>query len=288
MARIIIEVGSTCTKIDKIENEKIEHLETVTILLKKHYLQEGKLNKLDIERLIYKVEQIHKKITDVFICGTSVFRTLPEEEKQEFLNYFQERTGLPFEIISQEKENELTVLGATKQVSQRVAVFVGGGGSTEIAIYDKGIREMVNSPIGVVEVTNHFPDLVEDKATSKLEEVKAYIKERLQIPSQKADILILAGGGHEYFARNSGLHYEKNTLFTDSMAPIMMDIQTRTKDAKRYYEEISLDAIRQKDKDPDWWYATRTMGAFVLVVAEAIGAQYIVPTDVSMVHGLIK
>ena len=48
-----------------------------------------------------------------------------------------------------------------------------------------------------------------------------------------------------------------------------------------------LDEIRTKSNDPDWWYATRAMCAFVLVVAEEIGAKYIVPTDIAMVYGIL-
>ena len=51
--------------------------------------------------------------------------------------------------------------------------------------------------------------------------------------------------------------------------------------------EISLDEIRSRVNDPDWWYATRAMSAFALVVAEAIGAKYIVPTDIAMVYGIL-
>ena len=165
--------------------------------------------------------------------------------------------------------------------------MVGGGGSTEISIYDKEITEIANSKIGVVDVTNVFPDLAEDIATSDLEEVKKYIKERLNLPKQKADILILAGGGHEFFARYSGVSYEKNTLYEDEREPIMMDIKTRQEDTQKYYTEISLDEIRNRVEDPNWWYATRTMCAFALVVAEEIEAKYIVPTDISMVYGMI-
>ena len=100
--------------------------------------------------------------------------------------------------------------------------------------------------------------------------------------------MILAGGGHENFARNSGIQYKENVLYQDEASPIMMDIQTRKKDTERYYKSISLDAIRKRVEDPDWWYATRAMTAFVLVVAEAIGAKYIVPTDIAMVYGILN
>lgn len=133
-----------------------------------------------------------------------------------------------------------------------------------------------------------FPDLAENYATTDLEKVETFIKGRLNLPKQKADILILAGGGHEKFARNSGIKYEENTLYKDNSEPIMMDIETRRKETERYYKSISLDEIRQKVKDPDWWYATRAMSAFALVVAEAIDAKYIVPTDIAMAYGIIK
>ena len=59
------------------------------------------------------------------------------------------------------------------------------------------------------------------------------------------------------------------------------------KETERYFKEISLDEIRKKVDNPNWWYATRAMCAFALVVAEEIGAKYIIPTDISMVYGII-
>lgn len=67
----------------------------------------------------------------------------------------------------------------------------------------------------------------------------------------------------------------------------MMDIETRTKETIRYYQEISLEKIKNRVEDPNWWNATRAMCAFVLVVAEAIEAKYIVPTNIGMVYGII-
>ena len=132
-----------------------------------------------------------------------------------------------------------------------------------------------------------FPDLAENFATTNLETAKKFIKERLNLPKEKADILILAGGGHEKFARYSGIKYEENTLYNDEASPIMMDIETRKTETERYYKSISLDDIKARVNDPDWWYATRAMSAFVLVVAEEIGAKYIVPTNIAMVYGIL-
>ena len=287
MEKIIIEVGSNNTKIDLYNGKEVKHLKTEVIEFKKNYKKENKLDEKDINTLINIVKDYKKNYENIYVCGTSIFRNLTEEQNIEFLNRFYKETNLKFDIISQEKENELTVIGTTRNVNDKVAVLVGGGGSTEITIYENGIKEMVNSPIGVVDIMNKFPDLADDFATTDIETIKNEIKKKIKLPKEKADILILAGGGHLYFALNSGINYQKNNLYTDELQPIMMDIETRKKDTDRYYKEISLDDIRKKVDNPNWWYATRAMCAFVLVIAEEIGAKYIIPTDISMVYGLL-
>ena len=287
MDKIIVEVGSTCTKVDKFNGKNVERLEGKTIQFKKHYNEDKKLRESDVNELIESIKELKNISKNIYVCGTSIFRTLNDLEKNTFLEKFKNETGYNFNIISQERENELTVFGTTRFVQDKVCVFIGGGGSTEIAIYDNGIKESINSKIGVIDVMQKFPDLAENFATTNLETVKEFIKKRLNLPKEKADILILAGGGHEKFARYSGIKYEKNTLYKDEASPIMMDIETRKSETERYYKSISLDEIRDRVNDPDWWYATRAMCAFVLVVAEEIGAKYIVPTDIAMVYGIL-
>lgn len=288
MDKIIVEVGSTCTKVDKFNGKNVERLEGKTIQFKKHYNEDKKLRESDVNELIESIKELKNISKDIYVCGTSIFRTLNDLEKNTFLEKFKNETGYNFNIISQERENELTVFGTTRFVQDKVCVFIGGGGSTEIAIYDNGIKESINSKIGVIDVIQKFPDLAENFATTNLEIVKEFIKKRLNLPKEKADILILAGGGHEKFARYSGIKYEKNTLYKDEASPIMMDIEIRKSETERYYKSISLDEIRDRVNDPDWWYATRAMCAFVLVVAEEIGAKYIVPTDIAMVYGILN
>lgn len=287
MEKIIVEVGSVCTKVDKFDGKKIERIKEKTIQFKKHYNEDKALRESDVTQLIDFINNLKKISKDIFVCGTSIFRTLSEVEKNDFIDRFQKETGYSFNIISQEQENKLTTYGATRFAKGKVCVLIGGGGSTEIAIFDKEIQESVNTKIGVIDIMQQFPDLANDIATTPLETVMEYIKLRLNLPKQKADILILAGGGHEKFARQSGIKYEKNTLYEDDASPIMMDIETRRSETKRFFTEISLDDIRVKSNDSDWWYATRAMCAFALVVAEQIGAKYIIPTDISMCYGII-
>ena len=286
MKKLIIEVGSTCTKLDEINDEEIKRINEVTIEFKRHFNKTKKLDSNDVVKLINLVKEVESKYDNIFVCGTSIFRGLEQQMKEKFLTKFKAETGLDFHIISQEEENKYTVEGVTREVKGKVAVFIGGGGSTEIAIYDNGIKEMCNTKIGVIDVMEQYPDLGENLATTDVKTVREWVKTKLKIPTQKADVLILAGGGHMKFAKNSGITFEKNTLFEDKQEPIMMDINTRKLDTERYYKKISLDEIRSKVNDPEWWYATRAMCAMVLEVAESLDVKYIIPTDISMVYGL--
>ena len=65
MERIIIEVGSTNTKIDKYDGKTIQNLGTETIEFKKNYKNENKLNENDVEKLINVVNK-SKEINDKY------------------------------------------------------------------------------------------------------------------------------------------------------------------------------------------------------------------------------
>lgn len=143
MDKIVVEVGSTCTKVDRYDGKNIIHIKTQPIEFKKNYKANNCLNKNDVEKLISLVNSLDKN-KEIFVCGTSIFRELSQNEKANFLNKFKEETGIEFNIISQEKENVLTVNGATKNVKEAL-VFVGGGGSTEISYYNNGIKDMKNN-----------------------------------------------------------------------------------------------------------------------------------------------
>lgn len=288
MKKLIVEVGSTVTKVDCYDGKKVTNLKNVCLHFKKNYKEDNKLSDSDVNELICLINELKTEYNEIYVCGTSIFRSLNDDEKNSFLSEFKNKTGFDFNIITQEDETRLTVLGACTNVKEKACVMIGGGGSTEISIYDNGIKEISNSNIGVVDVVEKFPDLSDDLATTSLEDVKKYIKDRINLPKEKVDILILAGGAHKYFALESGITYEKNTLFEDDRAPIMMDIETRKKDTLKYYKETSMDEIRARVDDPKWWFATRAMCAFALVVAEELECKYIIPTDISMVYGIVK
>ena len=83
MEKIIVEVGSTCTKVDKFNGKNIEKLEGKTIQFKKHYNEDKKLRESDVNKLIENIKELKNISKDIYVCGTSIFRQLRENEKEE-------------------------------------------------------------------------------------------------------------------------------------------------------------------------------------------------------------
>ena len=175
------------------------------------------------------------------------------------------KNDLPsFFAVSDIKEEDLLNLSnttSTKLSCEGAKIFLKQSNAAQVAT-SEGIEPEI--------LDNYLKKRAEELAGEKVKYTKAELK---------------AG---EKFARVSGIDYKVNTLYNDENAPIMMNIKSRKSETQRYYKEISLDEIRSRVSEPKWWYATRAMCAFVLVVAEEIGAKYIIPTDISLAQGLIN
>lgn len=288
MTKIIIEVGSTVTKVDKYQNEDIIRIEEKPILFKNNYSKEGKIKENDFQTLIRLVNKYRNEYQDILVCGTSFFRNLTNLERETFLSDFKQATEIDFQIISQNDEALFTVKRAVKNTKGKVCLFIGGGGSTEIAMVDKNLLEVNTTNIGVMDVLKKFPNLKDGISRISLQKAMEYIKEHLNLPKEKSDILVLAGGNHLKFVNKAKFRYNDNKLYQDDLAPILMDIETRIMDTEKYFKEITIEEINAKPENPSWWDSTRVMCAFVLVVAKEIGAKYIIPTNIGMTYGLIN
>ena len=72
MDKIIVEVGSTCTKIDKFNGKNIERIEEKTIQFKKHYNEDKKLRESDIVELIKSIQELKIISEDISCEGVGV------------------------------------------------------------------------------------------------------------------------------------------------------------------------------------------------------------------------
>lgn len=286
---VIIEIGSTTSKAYLYENNEVIDLERRTIELKNHYKLENKIKEDDKIELYNFVNSNKKENTYVF--GTSIFRNLNDNQKEEWFKEFKENTGLDFTIVTPDMENEFTVYGAIANIDYKgkIAVMIGGGGSTELSIVENGkIIEKANSSFGAMDTTDMFPELRTDKAKTDYDYMVEETKKLVNIPKNKADILILAGGDYIYYYEELNYPVESNKFYENPLQPYCLDIETMDKLDRNFFYEISLDEVCNRTNNDGWWRGARGMRLCVKSLVDILEVKYIIPTRISMVYGLVE
>lgn len=289
---IVIEAGSTLAKGYLYENGKIVELPFEFIEFKKHYSTEKRVLSEDKEKLFNYINRL-KSVTDkIYIYGTSIFRIMTEDERNEFLSEIKEKTGCSFKIVSSDEEEKYTVDGIMANIdyNDNIAVVVSGGGSTEIAVVNnKNIIEKVNLDIGGVDITNMYPDLADEFAKTDIDEVISYIKLRLVNLKSKADIVITGGGATKYFREKAHYNFINDIPFNYNKNEfVVMDNSVYEQD-KGYFYNTSLEEVKKNMPDtPNWWNPTRAINCFVSAVAQTVNAKYIMASNINMIYGIIE
>lgn len=284
---VIVEVGSTNTKAYLCNDNEVLDLGFKTIEFKNHYKKENKINDNDKKVLFDFINSIDN--ANVFVFGTSIFRNLDGVSKEEFLKEFKDKTGRDFYIVTPEEENEYTVYGTVSKVKYtgNVAVMIGGGGSTELSIVRNGeIIESCNSSFGAIDVSDNYPDLRSDIATTPYDKMLDETKTLVNKPNNNADVMILAGGDYIYFYEELSYPVIKNTLWSDELEPYMLDTVTMDKLDREFFYNKSLDEICIRTNNEGWWRGARGMRICVKALVDILDVKYIIPTRISMVYGI--
>lgn len=286
----IVEAGSTFTKGYIATGSKIVSIGIVDIGFKKHYRESAAILESDIERLVFYVSELLPEVSAVRVFGTSVFREAAEIEIDRVRSALNSLGDVTFEVVTAEMESEYTAYGAVRGLSYPgpIAVMVGGGGSTEVSIWEGGKAiAWANSPIGVGDVNHQFPDLSEDIASTDPEDVTKWISSRLLPISHHADMLVLAGGDFPLLYENAGYNLRENPYSSDTAKSRMLLNSDKTRHDEIFFRELKLSAFRSLTPDtPAWWDGTRAMCCFVAAVAAQLGASILIPTSISMIYGI--
>jgi exopolyphosphatase/guanosine-5'-triphosphate,3'-diphosphate pyrophosphatase len=174
--------------------------------------QSGLLSLPAMERNLDAIAEIISKSDDadkpeVYIIATESLRKA--ENAEDFLTQVKARFQLGIEILSGDREAELSFLAATqplKKSEQAVAVIDIGGGSTELAIGKAGTAAWQKSlPIGAVRMTEQFIRH-DPPATSEIKAMQTQIRSSISEyqTATKIEQLIGVGGTVTTLARLSG------------------------------------------------------------------------------------
>jgi len=287
----IIEVGSTTTKAKILSEGKLLDKGRIVIPFKFNYSKEGRILESDTRNLIEFINEVKEEAKEVCVFGTSIFRKLGSEEKDEFLKTIKNETGVDFKVVSAEEERDYTVRGVIDGIDydKKFAVVIGGGGSTEIAVIEHlEVVKKYNLDFGAVDVTESFPSLAEDKATDEIDAMIESILGRLEEIDDKVDTIVLAGGDYIYFYETLGYKMDENFLYEDVYQPYILDFELMD----RYDHDmldVSLDEIRERESaQKDWWSGARGMRIAMNAIARKMDAKYIIPTKINMISGIAK
>lgn len=287
----ILEVGSTNTKAYIYDNGNLIDLGSKYIAFKNNYKTNNKILESDINELYSFINKVKEKVDKVYAFGTSIFRKITEDEKNTFINRLKNEFDIDFKVVSADEESEYTVRGVISNIdyNNKMAVAIGGGGSTEVAIIEnKEIIKKVNLDFGAMDITDKYPELKSDKVTTSFDEILNYTMSLVNGLDDSVDTLVLAGGDYIYFYETVGYKMEDNHLYNDKNQPYLIEFTV----ADDYDKDIlskSLDEIKAKCPDNvGWWNGARGMRFCMNAVARKLNAKYIVPTRINMIIGLIN
>lgn len=286
----IIEIGSTNTKTYIYDNGELINLGNTFIAFKNNFNINNKhLLPSDIEKLDNLITELKKDVDEIYAFGTSIFRKLEDNERDEFIKRMKDTHNIDFKVVTANEESKYTVDGVIGNIdyNKKMAVVIGGGGSTEIAIIEnKEITRKINLDFGAMDIVDAFPDLKDDITTTSFDEMINHTLDLIEDIDDDVDTLVLAGGDYIYFYETVGYEVQPNTLYEDKNQPYMLDFKT----ADEYDHDIltkSMDAIKAKcPGKEDWWYGARGMRFCMNAVARKLNVKYIIPTRINMLIGL--
>lgn len=284
----IIEIGSSNTKVKVFENDKILFEESTTIEFKKNYKLNKKIITNDLEKLYTIIEKTLEYTNNINIYGCSIFRTIEDDELTTINEVLLKKYNLKITVVSQEEEAEYTALGCYKDLpyQERICIFVGGGGSTELIFVKNGkIEKKLFFEFGAVDITNKFETLKEDKPTCTFKEVYDYIDGILDTQNEEAPLLILAGGDFPFWYISAKYEMKSNGLYKRDNQPYLL-----TKEMCNEYDldsfKKSLNVIKENSNNPLWFDGARSMRVIANVVMNKIKAKNIIPTKINMIDGI--
>ena len=287
----IVEVGSTTSKAYLYDNGEVLNEGLVSIEFKKNYKINNSILETDKQKLFDYVNELKKKVSNVFVYGTSIFRSLSLDEQEEWIDQFLDITECSFEIVSADEENEYTVYGAVSDIDYngKITVMIGGGGSTELAIVEnKEIVKKYNYSFGAQDITDKYPDLSEDKVSTDFDLMLSETTKYIDSLNDSSDYLVLAGGDYLSFYQKTGFPMNDNTIYSDSKQPYMIDNVSMEEFDRKYFYEMSLNDIIEKHGEGAWWKNTRGMRICVTSIVHKLQVKQIIPTRIGMVYGIIN
>ncbi len=293
MDKILIDIGSSTIKVYKHSLEKLNLLVQRSINFKEEFDPEGgisALSKKELFELIDSIKEENKKCL-IKTYATGIFRSLTNEARIAFIDELFARTGLFFNIISQDLENfylEMALVDKCFFNEPILLINIGGGSVELVVMYGKEAVERKNINLGVGTVNTNFPSINKKVSKVSLREVVNFVKRNLPSLSNKVKVAFYTGGELSYM-RLANYALKPNKLFKDSDHPSLISATDFSKRNGEIFKKVSLKELESlMPDDPKWMHGARGCSAIAQAICEKYQIETIIPSDSNIVNGIVR
>lgn len=293
MDKILIDIGSSTIKVYECAREKVNLLVQRSISFKDGFGPERGIfatAEKELFELIDSVKEENKKC-QIKIYATGVFRKLAVDTKISFIDEFFERTGLFFNIISQDLENfylEMALVGKYQSGEPVLLINIGGNSIELVVMYGKEAVERKNINLGVGAINTKFSQINKRISEIPLGEVVDFVKEKLPDLSNKVKIAFYTGGELNYMQLTDYM-LNPNGLFDDSDHPFLISIVDFFRRNREIFEKISLEKLESlMPNNPKWMHGARGCSAIAQAICQKYQIQTIIPSNSNLINGVAR
>ena len=122
---------------------------------------------------------------------------MDQETKKAFIDEFFMKTGLYFNIISQDLESfylQVALIGKYKSDDPVLLINIGGGSTELVVMYGNEALEVKNVDLGVGTILGEFKNINGKKSGVSIEKVKKFVTKQLPNLENKFKVAIYSGG----------------------------------------------------------------------------------------------
>jgi len=291
--KILIDIDSSKIKVYKSDQMGINLLVQRSISFKDGFDPEGGISvssKKELFELLDSVKEENKEC-QIKTYATGIFRNLINETRVSFIDECFTRTGLFFNIISQDLENfylEMALVGKCLLNEPILLINIGGGSTELVVMYGKEAVERKNINLGVGMVITRFPSINEKISKVSLQEVVNFVKENIPDLSNKVKIAFYTGGELNYM-QLANYPLEPNKLFIDNDHPFLISADDFSKRNEDIFEKVSLKELESlMPNDPKWMHGARGCSAIAQAICEKYQIKTIIPSNSNIINGVVR
>lgn len=295
MKEYYIDLGSSTIKVYQFM-DTLELLEEHSIYFKNGFDNKNGISKENLTELCTYFRKLldtyHFTYENTHIFVTGIFRNLSYQKKQELVRLFNDKFDLHFNIISHGIENYY--LGRAMQNNyngKKVLIINMGGKTTELVTFQNGkIMDTKNLTIGVADLMNEFSKVNESVSGNTLEEMDAFVAEKIKEVTFEQDYdCAIFTGGEERFEKLTNFNLVPNTLFDDGIHSYMVSFTDYVGGTEKVFYEITMDELYSlMPGNPKWMDGARSGAIIPLTIFKKANIPWIIPSDLNLIHGVIN